>query len=271
MSIFQALILGLIQGITEFLPVSSSGHLALSEKLFGLSGNNLRFEVFVHLGTLLAVVVFFRLKVWKLIKSVFMGRMYYQKGWHFTDDNLRLSLLLILATIPAAFIGYKFDDVIEQAFASPIAVSAFLLVTGTILFLTRFVKNHEGKINWWRALVIGLAQAVAILPGVSRSGSTIAAGIFTRMKQEKAAEFSFLLSIPIILGAGVVKLKDMLETGLPSSELLMIIVGAIAAALSGYWAIKVMLQLVKKGRLEYFAYYCWAVGLAGLVWFVLVK
>ena len=146
-----------------------------------------------------------------------------------------------------------------------------MLVTGTILFFTRFVKSHEGKINWWRALVIGLAQAVAILPGVSRSGSTIAAGIFTRMKQEKAAEFSFLLSIPIILGAGVVKLKDMLETGLPSSELLMITVGAIAAAFSGYWAIKVMLHLVKKGRLEYFAYYCWAVGLAGLIWFVLVK
>jgi len=271
MSIFQALILGLIQGLTEFLPVSSSGHLALAERLFGLSGDNLRFEVFVHLGTLLAVLVFFRLKVWKLIKSVFKGRMYYQKGWHFTDDNLRLSLLLILATIPAAFIGYKFDDVIEQAFKSPIAVSAFLLVTGTILFLTRLVKSHEEKINWWRALVIGLAQAVAILPGVSRSGSTIASGIFTRMKQEKAAEFSFLLSIPIILGAGVVKLKDMLETGLPSSELAMIMVGSVAAALSGYWAIKVTLHLVKKGRLEYFAYYCWAVGLAGLVWFILVK
>ena len=271
MSIFQALILGLIQGITEFLPVSSSGHLALAGKLFGLSGDNLRFEVFVHLGTLLAVVIFFRVKIGKLIKSIFKGRMYYQKGWHFTDDNLRLSLLLVMATIPAAFIGYKFDDVIEQAFASPIAVSAFLLVTGTILFLTRFVKSHEGKVNWWRALIIGLAQAVAILPGVSRSGSTIAAGIFTRMKQEKAAEFSFLLSIPIILGAGVIKLKDMLEIGLPSSELVLLMVGAVTAALSGYWAIQVLLQIVKKGRLEYFAYYCWAAGLAGLMWFAIVK
>ncbi|MDO9069027.1 MAG: undecaprenyl-diphosphate phosphatase, partial [Deltaproteobacteria bacterium] len=157
------------------------------------------------------------------------------------------------------------------AFASPIAVSALLLVTGTILFLTRFVKSHEGKINWWRALVIGLAQAMAILPGVSRSGSTISAGIFTGMKQEKAAEFSFLLSIPIILGAGVLKMKEMLETGLPSSELLTMIVGAAMAAVSGYWAIKVLLQIVKKNRLEYFAYYCWAVGLAGLFWFVLVK
>jgi undecaprenyl-diphosphatase len=271
MSIFQALILGLIQGITEFLPVSSSGHLALAEKLFGLAGDNLRFEVFVHLGTLLAVLVFFRVKIRKLIKSIFKGRVYYQKGWRFSDENLRLSLLLILATIPAAFIGYKFDDAIEQAFASPVAVSAFLLVTGTILFLTRLVKSHEEKINWWRALVIGLAQAVAILPGVSRSGSTISAGIFAKMKQEKAAEFSFLLSIPIILGAGVVKLKDMMETGLPTSELVMITVGAVAAALSGYWAIRILLQIVKKGKLDYFAYYCWAVGLAGLVWFVLVK
>jgi undecaprenyl-diphosphatase len=271
MSIFQALILGLIQGLTEFLPVSSSGHLALAEKLFGLSGDNLRFEVFVHLGTLLAVVIFFRVKISKLIKSVFRGRIYYQKGWHFTDDNLRLSLLLIMATIPAALIGYKFNHVIEQAFASPIAVSAFLLVTGAILFLTRFIKGHQGRINWWRALTIGLAQAVAILPGVSRSGSTISAGVYTGMDQQQAAEFSFLLSIPIILGAGAVKLKDMLGTGLPSSEILMITVGAIAAGVSGYFAIKLLLQAVKKGRLEYFAYYCWAVGLAGMAWFALVK
>jgi undecaprenyl-diphosphatase len=271
MNFLHALILGLIQGLTEFLPVSSSGHLALAEKLFGLSGDNLRFEVFVHLGTLLAVLVFFRNKVWKLARSVLKGRIYYQKGWRFSDDNLRISLLLILATIPAAFIGYKFDDAIEQAFASPAAVSAFLIVTGAILFVTRFVKKHDAKVNWWRALVVGLAQAAAILPGISRSGSTICAGIFCRLEQEKAAEFSFLLSIPIILGAGVVKLKDMLEAGVPAGEWAAIFAGAAVAAVSGYFAIAFLLKVLKKGKLEYFAYYCWVVGIMGLVRFGLMR
>ena len=135
MSIFQALILGLIQGLTEFLPVSSSGHLALAEKLFGLSGDNLRFEVFVHLGTLLAVMIFFRVKIGKLIKSIFKGRIYYQKGWHFTDENLRLSLLLILATIPAASSATSLMMSLSRPLPAPSRSRPFCWSPGPYCFL----------------------------------------------------------------------------------------------------------------------------------------
>ncbi|MDI6739278.1 MAG: undecaprenyl-diphosphate phosphatase [Candidatus Edwardsbacteria bacterium] len=268
MSLLQALILGIVQGLTEFLPVSSSGHLALIEKLFGLSGGNLRFEVFVHLGTLVSVVIIFRKKILKLTRSVFKARVYSDKGkLRFTDDNLRQALLLIMATVPAAAVGLLFDDAVEQAFQSPAAVSVFLLITGAILFGTRFIKASGEKINWRRALVVGCAQAVAILPGISRSGSTIAAGVYTGAGQEDAAEFSFLLSIPIILGAGLVKLGHMLKDGLPSGEAVTMAAGALAAAVFGYVSIKLVLGIVKRKRLDFFAYYCWAAGIAGLVWF----
>ncbi|MCU0606923.1 MAG: undecaprenyl-diphosphate phosphatase [Candidatus Edwardsbacteria bacterium] len=269
MTLLHAIILGIVQGLTEFLPVSSSGHLALIENLFGLSGGNLRFEVFVHLGTLAAVVVVFRKRISKLVRAVFKARVYSDRGrLRFTDDNLRLALLLVLATIPAAVIGLLFDDAIERAFQSPVAVSALLLATGAILFGTRFVRAGEKKMNWWRALLVGCAQAVAILPGISRSGSTICAGIYAGTKQEDAAEFSFLLSVPVILGAGLLKFKDALHQGIPAGELLNLAAGGLAAAAVGYVSIKLLLGIVRRRKLEYFAYYCWAAGLAGLAWFL---
>ncbi len=269
MTLLHAIILGIVQGLTEFLPVSSSGHLALLERLFGLSGDNLRFEVFVHLGTLVAVVAVFRKKILKLARAVFTARVYSERGrLRFTDDNLRLALLLILATIPAAVVGLLFEDAIERAFQSPVAVSAFLLITGAVLFGTRFARAGEEKMNWWRALLVGCAQAVAILPGISRSGSTICAGIYCGAKQEDAAEFSFLLSIPVILGAGLLKFKDALREGIPAGELLNLAAGGLAAAAVGYVSIKLLLGIVRRRKLEYFAYYCWAVGLAGLAWFL---
>lgn len=269
MTLLHAIILGIVQGLTEFLPVSSSGHLALLERLFGLSGGNLRFEVFVHLGTLVAVVVAFRARIAKLLRAVFRARVYGERGrLRFSDEHLRLALLLLLATVPAAVIGLLFDDAVERAFQSPVAVSAFLLVTGAVLFATRFVRAGGERMNWWRALVVGCAQAVAILPGVSRSGSTIGAGIYCGVRQEDAAEFSFLLSIPVILGAGLLKFRDALREGIPPAELLTLAAGGLLAAVSGYLSIKLLLGVVRRRRLEYFAYYCWAAGLAGLAWFL---
>jgi len=270
MNIFHALLLGLIQGLTEFLPVSSSGHLVLAEKFLGLGTSNLRFEVAMHLATLLAVFFAFHRKIFKLIKAVFLGRMRLVNGkWQFSDENLKLVLLLICATIPAAVIGVLFDDFIEQAFNNPIAVSIALLVTGCILFGTGLIVRREEKINWRRALIIGFAQAAAIFPGISRSGSTISAGTYSGADQEKAAEFSFLLSIPVILGAGLLKFKDVFKTGLLQSELMAIIAGGLVAALSGYFAINFLLKIIRNSKLQYFAYYCWAIGLGSLLLFSL--
>lgn len=267
MNLIQALILGLIQGLTEFLPVSSSGHLVLAEKLLGLGTSNLRFEVAMHLATLLAVFFAFHRKIIKLLKAAFWGRMRLVNGkWQFSDDNLKQALLLILATIPAGIIGIIFDDYIEAVFNNPIAASIALLVTGGILFGTGLVPKREEKIGWRRALIIGFAQAVAIMPGISRSGSTISAGIYSGAQQEKSAEFSFLLSIPVILGAGLLKFKDVISTGLPQSELIAITVGGLAAAVSGYLAINLLLKIVRNSRLQYFSYYCWAVGVLSLLW-----
>lgn len=269
MTLLHATILGIVQGLTEFLPVSSSGHLALIEQLFGLTGGNLRFEVFVHLGTLVSVVVVFRHRIAKLLRAVVKARVYSDRGrLRFTDENLRLALLLALATVPAAVVGYLLDDAVERAFQSPVAVSAFLLATGAVLFVTRFVRAGGERMNWWRSLAVGCAQAVAILPGISRSGSTICTGIYCGVRQEDAAEFSFLLSIPVILGAGVLKFKDALHEGFHSDEWLLLSVGGLLAAVFGYLSIRLLLGVVRRHRLEVFAYYCWAAGLAGLCWFL---
>ena len=268
MTIFQALLLGLVQGLTEFLPVSSSGHLVLAERLLGIASTNLRFEVAVHLATAVAVCLAYRRKIGKLIKAVFRARVYPEKGRiRVSDENLRLVLLLILATVPGALFGYLLGDLVERAFSSPVAVSICLLATGAALFGTRFVARHDRPINRWRALAIGLTQAVAILPGISRSGSTIAAGIYAGLKQEKAAEFSFLLSVPIILGAGLVKLKDIGQASLPGPELAAIAIGSVTAGLFGFMAIKWLLKIIRRGRLDAFAYYCWFVGIMGILWF----
>lgn len=268
MSLLQSLILGLVQGLTEFLPVSSSGHLVLAGHLLKVPSGDLSFELAVHLATTAAVVLAFRRRLWKMAKAVLAARIRMRGGRLTTsDDNLRLFLLLALATVPAALVGYFLEEAVERAFSSPAAASIGLLATGGILFGTRWARGRREPrpMDWRRALVVGLAQAAAILPGVSRSGSTIAAGIYSGVKQEKAAEFSFLLSIPIILGAGAFKFKDLAASGQPA-EFLPLAAGGLAAAVSGFLAIKWLLAIIKRNRLDYFSYYCWLVGAAGLAW-----
>lgn len=270
MNLLHATILGLIQGLTEFLPVSSSGHLVLAEKYMGLATSNLRFEVAMHLATLLAVCLVFRKRIAKLVRAVIFGRMRLVKSkWQYTDDNLRLALMLIAATIPAALIGVLFNDAIEQAFNNPITVSIALLVTGGILFGTKMINKKQERIGWRHSMIIGFSQALAILPGISRSGTTIAAGIYSGADQEKAAEFSFLLSIPVILGAGLIKFKDVFEAGIPKGEMLATSVGGLIAAISGYLAINFLLKIIRGSKLHYFSYYCWAIGLFSLIWFTI--
>lgn len=262
MTIWQAILLGVVQGLTEFLPVSSSGHLVLVEKLLGLSVQNLRFEVVVHLGTLLAVIIVFRGKIVKVLAGLFCGRVRYRKGkLRFPNEHTRLAWLLVMASIPALVAGLVFGRVIEQDLLTPLSVGIFLLITGGILFGTRFVHPPSGRANWRNSLIVGFAQVLAILPGISRSGITISAGIYSGIERKQSAEFSFLLVIPLILGAGISKVGQMLKTGIAPSEITILLAGAVPAAVSGYLALRVLLEIIKKGRLDYFAYYCWLVGL----------
>jgi undecaprenyl-diphosphatase len=264
MSVIQALILGVVQGLTEFLPVSSSGHLVLAERILGVPAGDLSFEIVLHLATMAAVCLAYRRKLWKLARAVLRARVQIHKGrLRIPDENLRLFLYLVLATVPAAAVGYLLRDAVERAFASPLAASIGLLATGGILFATRWTRDRNAPMDWRRALTVGMAQAAAILPGVSRSGSTMAAAVYTGVRQEKAAEFSFLLSVPIILGAGIFELKDAALTR--HGDLGPLVVGGLAAGICGFLAIKWLLAVVRRNRLEHFAYYCWLAGALGVV------
>lgn len=260
MTIIQALILGLVQGATEFLPVSSSAHLVLVPWLLKWESPGLVFDTVLHLGTLLAVIIYFR----KDILQIIVGVLNTLKARNLDDPHGKLGWLIVAGTIPAALIGYLFESRFEQLFGSPAIVLGFLFVTGLILFITERISAKIRLIEsltWKDALLIGLAQAAAIAPGISRSGSTIAAGLALGIKREAATRFSFLLVMPIILGAGILKLKDAFEVGFSGSETTMLLIGFTAAAISGYAAISYLLAFVRKHSLYVFAGYCWAVVL----------
>ncbi len=266
MTLLQAIILGIVQGLTEFLPVSSSGHLVLLENILGLPPGDLSLEVVLHLATLMAVCLAFRRRLAKMVQAVFRARIRWHNGrLTASDENLRLFFLLVVATVPAGLLGYLFEDRVEQLFSSPLPASLGLLFTGAVLFGTRWPRRSESRLEWRRSLIIGLAQALAIVPGISRSGATISAGIYSGIKQERAAEFSFLLSIPIILGAGLFKLKD-IAADWAGQEARGLLLAGLTAGVFGFLAIRVLLRVIRKRRLEYFAYYCWAAGIAGLIW-----
>lgn len=261
MSAFHSVLLGLLQGLTEFLPISSSGHLVLAERLLGLRGEDLAFVVFVHFGTLLATVTAFWSRVWQMVVSCgrfVMGRS--ARG----DPQLRLVSLILVGSIPAAMVGLLFEKGVERAFSSPTVVSSMLVVTGLFLWLTRYVRAGDRAMRVRGAILVGCAQALAILPGISRSGATISAALFQKVDRGSAVEFSFLLALPAILGATALKVVDMWRSPPCLAALTSLFLGTTAAYFSGYVAIKILLKVVRKGKLGYFAFYCWAVGLLGM-------
>lgn len=264
MTTVQAIILGIIQGLTEFLPVSSSGHLVLFSQLFNVQGSSLVFEVMVHVGTLLAVLVVFRADVWSLVVAFFklLRKPRDAKRLVNEDPGVRLLMAIVLGTIPAVVVGLLLKEQIEQLFRSSLLVGFMLIVTGTILYVTeRYKVTVKGlaKMSIKDAVIIGCGQAVAIIPGISRSGTTIAVGLFRGLDRESAARFSFLLAIPTILGALVLSLEE-LFLGTTVINLGVLAAGFVAAAVTGYLAIHLLLDAVKKGRLTWFSYYTWAVG-----------
>jgi undecaprenyl-diphosphatase len=268
----QAAILGLIQGLSEFLPISSSGHLTIASRLMGIdpeSGSLLTFNILLHIATLVAVFAVYYKDIWCMIKAFFsmLGDIFTGKGPCFEKDEYRrLVVMLIIATIPAVVSALLFDDLISNP---PIwLVGIFLYVTAVILVISDRFQEGNGDfahLPFVRALGIGIFQAVAVLPGISRSGSTIVGGLFLGLKRENAVRFSFLLSIPAILGALVMDLKDVFSMGEQGTTVGVIILGMAVAAVSGFASIKLLLETVKKCRLTYFAIYCALMGTFAIV------
>ncbi len=260
---FEALILGIIQGLTEYLPVSSSGHLAIGANLFGLSGEeNLTFTVAVHVATVLSTCVI----LWKEIVWLFTDL--FKWKW---NEGTKYIVNIIISMIPVGVVGLLFKDKVEAIFGSGLLVVGIcLMITATLLAFSYWAKPRQREeISPLHAFIIGIAQALAVLPGLSRSGSTIATGLLLGNKKEKLAQFSFLMVIPPILGEALLDVKDMAEMGVSQAmaglPTLSLAIGFLAAFISGCLACKWMINIVKRGKLIWFALYCAIVGAATII------
>jgi undecaprenyl-diphosphatase len=264
--LIKAIILGLIQGLSEFLPISSSGHLVIFAEILNFHEEGIAFEVFVHFGTLLSVLLAFRKEISKMIIAPYA--IWLNKS---TDQELKEFLnwdyYVIVATIPAVIVGFSLKDPIEGLFSNILLVFFTLMMTAILMMTAQFLKFRNKNLSYGRSFLIGIAQAFAILPGISRSGSTIFMGMSLGIEREKVARFSFIMSIPAVFGATILKLKDLMDTPPASSEILNLIVGTIVAFVSGYFAIIWLLDIVKKGKLQIFGYYCLVVSILGLLWY----
>ena len=252
MTYLSIIILAVIQGLTEFLPVSSSGHLALAGMVLNVPEGDITFEIVLHLGTLMAVLAVYGRDLVELVAGVIKGE----------KESLVLAGLLLIGSIPAGVVGYLLADSIESIFSNPLLVSVMLLITGSVLFSTGFMKNgNRDNPTFKGSFIIGVSQALALMPGISRSGFTISTGLLAGIRREKAARFSFLLSVPAIAGAAILKLGDAGSSGMDN---LMLITGFVISALTGYLALRILLRFLKAGKFSIFAWYCWFLGITGL-------
>lgn len=254
----HSLLLGVIQGLTEFLPVSSSGHLVLGQRLLGLTEPHLLFDVAVHVGTLLAVFVVFAEDLRLMALSFLPGRDHDRRG-------RRLIVLLLVGVVPAAVAGLLFRDAFEALYASTLTVGVALLVTGSLLMLTAVIPDGKRTLESrgvLTAFVVGVAQAIAIIPGISRSGATISVGLLLGLGRDLAARLSFLLSIPAILGALVLQGANAGE--LQAGDVMPLLVGGTSAAITGYVALRLLVRVVQRGKMHWFALYCWTIGVVSI-------
>ncbi|MDZ7744536.1 MAG: undecaprenyl-diphosphatase UppP [Candidatus Saccharibacteria bacterium] len=257
MSIIEAIILGLIQGLTEFVPVSSSGHLLLIQDVFG-SEIGLTFDVALHIGTLLSLLLIFRRDIVELTKALFKR-----------SEKTGLAILLAIATVPAVIAGTLLQEAAETTFRSPIIVAIMLILVGVLMLVAeRWTVRHQNKnalehVSWRQAVIIGTAQAIAIIPGTSRSGSTITAGLFAGLDRVTSTRFSFLLAIPVMLGATLKVMLSEYSMGLVADTPGIFIIGVIVAFLTGLFAIRFLLSFLSRHSLATFAYY--RMGLGGIV------
>ncbi len=257
-SIIQAIILGIVQGITEWLPISSSGHLVITKFLFNLQPDIL-FDIILHYGSLVVIFLVFYKEINKIIFSFFYKK--YKK-------YRKLAYLIIIGSIPTALIGFYFHDAFEKLFSDIFVVSIALIITGFWLYLTRLKMHTSGRKqsnNWLKSLIIGIAQGVAIVPGISRSGSTISTGLLLNLDRKESARFSFLLAIPAILGATLYETHTSPNLIFTQQYLIPILVGTIVSIITGLISLKWLLKVINKGKLYKFAYYCWFVGIILLI------
>lgn len=261
MEFLEAIILGIIQGLTEFLPVSSSGHIELAKAMFGTQENDsMTMTVVLHFATALSTCFVFR----KDLIDIFKGLLKFKNNTEF-----QFSIKIILSMIPAAVVGVLYDDIIETFFAGKILlVGIFLILTGLLLFVADKAKTTAKNVSFTQSIIIGISQAIAILPGISRSGATISTSVLLGIDREKAARFSFLMVIPLIFGKIA---KDVLSDkfNLESSELMFLAVGFIFAFFTGLVACKLMIKIVKSSKLYYFSFYCFVVGAIAIIYTLL--
>ncbi|MBQ1460039.1 MAG: undecaprenyl-diphosphate phosphatase [Oscillospiraceae bacterium] len=270
MSYLTSILLGLIQGIAEFLPISSSGHLAIAQNLLGLNTEIPEFfDVLLHLGTLLAVFAAYWQDIRDMVLEFFrgVGDIARRTTPMPVPPARRLILLIIIGTLPL-FAVLPIHKKVQGLANSMGFIGGALIVTGFLLFacdLIRKGRKDERTATWLDAVIVGVGQAIATMPGISRSGMTIAAGCFSGFERRFAVRFAFLLSIPAVLGANILSLKDALEAGIDWSQVPVYLVGVIVAAVTGYFCIRLLKMIADKGRFGAFAYYCWAVGIVTLV------
>ena len=256
MLLFESILMGVLQGLSEFLPISSSGHLAIVEDLLGARRHGMSFEVFVHTGTLIAILYVYRRRLSTLVQSLLHAR---QEDY---AQERHLVFMLFWGSLPALAVAVLWKRQLEGIFTNLDAVAAGLTVTGLLLFVTRFSRSKMAPLGFLSALMIGGAQAGALIPGVSRSGATISIALLLGLGEERAAEFSFLLAVPAIIGATVWEISGLATGGgLCGEDLVYHLAGFLAASFSGLLAIKTVLGTLRRRRFRYFAYYCWAVSI----------
>ena len=273
MTYFEAVILGLVQGLAEFLPISSSGHLALLQQWFGIDENKvLLFAVLLHVGTLISVFIVYWKDIWELIvelcltiKDLLTG-----KGLRLEERPVRkLGVMIIVATIPSAIIGILFNDLFDKLYTSVLPIGIGLIITGFLLVLAERTGNSNrgiDKMNFRNALFIGTVQGIAICPGISRSGSTLFGSLICNLDRKFAVKFVFLISIPSILGSAIMETPEAIKAGFDMAQLGPVLVGMAVAAVSGLIAIKTMIKIVSDKKLSYFSYYVWALGAAVVIY-----
>ncbi|MBE5936628.1 MAG: undecaprenyl-diphosphate phosphatase [Lachnospiraceae bacterium] len=287
MTLLNAILLGLLQGLAEFLPISSSGHLAIFEVLFKVENAGMVFDILLHLGTLLAIFVAYWKDIKMLVVEGFLivfgtignaGRFIInitRKDNKLTYNQIintpyrKFVVLVIVSTIPTGIIGIVLKDIIDAASSSLLVTGTCLLITGLMLIVSDMVqpgKKKPNQVKYREAGIIGIVQGLATFPGISRSGSTITACLLCGFDKSFAVKYSFIMSIPAVMGAAILELKDFGEVAVTSTELVYYGIGTLVAAVVGYICIKTMLVVVRGKKFKYFAYYCFAIGLFSIIW-----
>ena len=273
MGYIEAIVLGLVQGLSEFLPISSSGHLALLQNLFEINEDKvIFFAVLLHIGTLVSIFIVYHKDIYALIKELFLlfKDIFTGKGLRIEERPIRkLGIMIIVSSIPTAIMGLLFSDYIDKIFGSLTVIAICWIITGFILLFSEKLKNNIKEIEGMKyrnAIFIGICQGLAIMPGISRSGSTIVGSLVTGLKREFAVEFAFLISIPAILGSAILEFPKAIKAGIEPSTIGPMIVGFLVAAISGYFAITTMIKIVSKHKMRYFSYYVGIIGLGTFIY-----